>query len=153
MAEKISFGDIARRTLGIALFTFIPGTGVGAGVEFMTNGSDPNYALAAIQGGINAAFSAYTTVLIFLGVQLAWNGKMTSKDVETGFRQAAAKAAEDNEELQDALALSEKGEFNYSDLNFDSDDELFGDDPDDDKDGDDDDNVAPATPTPPYSLN
>lgn len=153
MADKITFGDIARRTIGIAMFTFIPGTGVGAGVEFMTNAGDPNYALAAIQGGINAALSAYTTVLIFLGVQLAWNGKMTSKDVETGFRQAAAKAAEDNEELQDMLALSEKGEFNYSDLNFDSDDELFGDDPDDDKDGDDDEDKSPATPTPPYSLN
>ncbi len=132
MNDKITFGDIARRTLGIALFTFIPGTGVGAGVEFMTNGGDPNYALAAIQGGINAAFSAYTTVLIFLGVQLAWNGKMTSKDVETGFRQAAAKAADDNEELQDMLSLSEKGEFDYDDLAFDGDDELDGDDDEDD---------------------
>lgn len=150
MTDKVRFGDIARRTLGIALFTFIPGTGVGAGVEFMTNGTDPNYALAAIQGGINAAFSAYTTVLIFIGVQLAWNGKMTSKDVETGFRQAAAKAAEENEDLQETLKLSEKGEFNYSDLNFDSDDELFGDDPDDDKDGDD---GTPAPTATPYSLN
>jgi len=137
MNEKIKFGDIARRTLGIALFTFIPGTGVGAGVEFMTNGTDPNYALAAIQGGINAAFSAYTTVLIFLGVQLAWNGKMTSKDVETGFRQAAAKAAEDNEELQATLKLSEKGEFDYDDLAFDGDDDL---------DGDDDEDEAEVTP-------
>lgn len=129
--DKVSFKDIAKRAVGIAMFTFIPGTGVGAGVEFLTNGTDPNYALAAIQGGINAAFSAYTTVLIFLGVQLTWNGGVTKKDVETGFRQAAAKAAEDNEDLQNMLKLSEKGEFDYDDLAFDGDEDLDGDDDED----------------------
>ena len=108
--------DASIRSLGVALFTFVPGTGIGAGVEAITNPAEANYALAAVQGGMTAALSAYTTVLIFIGVQMTWNGRLTRKDVEAGFRQAAAKAAEDNEAVQDALALSEKGSFEYGDL-------------------------------------
>lgn len=112
----MTFGQISRHVLGIAMFTFVPGTGVGAGVELFTNPMEANYALAAIQGGITAALSAYTTVIIFLGVQLAWNGKLTYADWIMGFRQAAAKAADGNESVADALSLSEKGSFDYDDL-------------------------------------
>lgn len=116
MDEKMTFRQILRHTLGIAMFTFVPGTGVGAGVELFTNPAEANYALAAVQGGMTAALSAYTTVIIFLGVQLAWNGKLTYGDWIMGFRQAAAKAADGNEEVTNALKVSEKGSFDFADF-------------------------------------
>jgi hypothetical protein len=45
--------------------------------------------------------------------------------VTNAFRAAVSKAAEDNEQLQDALKVEERGDFDFDDLVFDGDDDLY----------------------------
>jgi hypothetical protein len=85
--------QIILRTVGIALMSFIPGMGIGAAA----NHGD------WVMGGIIATGTALSTVIIYLGVVLTWSGTWTTKDVETAYRAAAAKAAEGNDEVKEAL--------------------------------------------------
>lgn len=117
--------QIVARALGLFLATFFAGTGVGS---IATNG---DWWLGSIIG-VGTAFAA---VLTMLGVSLTWQGSLDSKDVANAFRAAVAKAAESNENLEAALKVEEDGDFTFEDVEFDdSDDELYGDDPDDDSD-------------------
>lgn len=140
--------NILLRALGLLFATFFAGTGVGA---IATNGD-------WVLGSLIGVGSAFAVVLTTIGVTLAWSGTLDAKDVANAFRAAVAKAAEGNENLEAALKVEEDGDFTFEDVNWDSDDELFGDDPDDDKEGDDDDDdapvapVAPVAPANPYSL-
>lgn len=81
------------RSIGIVLMTFIPGMGIGAAAA----GGD------WIMGGVIATGTSFATVIIYLGVVLTWSGRWSEKDVATAFRNAASKAAEGNEAVQDAL--------------------------------------------------
>jgi hypothetical protein len=56
---------------------------------------------------------------------------LNAQDVANAFRAAVAKAAEGNENLEAALKIKEDGDFTFEDVNWDSDDELDGDDDDD----------------------
>lgn len=136
------FKQIIIRSLGLLFATFFAGTGVGA---IATDGD-------WLTGSIIGVGSAFAVVLTTIGVSMAWQGFADDKDIANAFRAAVAKAAEGNDNLKEALKVEEDGDFGFDDVNWDSDDELFGDDPDDDKDGDDDDDT-PATPANPYSLN
>lgn len=133
---KDLFKNILARALGLLLATFFAGTGVGA---IATNGD-------WLLGSIIGVGSAFAVVLTTLGVTLAWSGNLDLKDVANAFRAAVAKAAEGNENLEAALRVEEDGDFTFEDVNWDSDDELFGDDPDDDKEGDIEEDETPATP-------
>jgi len=114
--------QILARALGLFLATFFAGTGVGS---IATNG---DWWLGSIIG-VGTAFAAVATML---GVSLTWQGKIDGQDVANAFRAAVAKAAESNENLEAALKVEEDGDFTFDDVEFDdSDDELFGDDPDD----------------------
>lgn len=114
--------QIVARAFGLFLATFFAGTGVGS---IATNG---DWFLGSIIG-VGTAFAA---VLTMLGVSLTWTGKLDSQDVANAFRAAVAKAAEGNENLEKALKVEEDGDFDWDDVEFDdSDDELYGDDPDD----------------------
>jgi hypothetical protein len=135
--------SIIVRALGLLFATFFAGTGVGA---IATDGD-------WFTGSIIGVGSAFAVVLTTIGVSMAWQGSADEKDIANAFRAAVAKAAEGNENLEAALKVEEDGDFTFDDVNWDSDDELFGDDPDDDKDGDDDGDATPATPAAPYSLN
>lgn len=85
--------QIVKRTIGIALMSFIPGMGIGAAA----NHGD------WIMGGIIATGTSLSTVIIYLGVVLTWSGTWTTKDVETAYRAAAAKAAESSDDVKEAL--------------------------------------------------
>jgi hypothetical protein len=85
--------SIVLRSIGIVLMTFIPGMGIGA----VAAGGD------WMMGGIIATGTSFATVVIYLGVVLAWSGNWSEADVQTAFRAAASKAAENNEDVQAAL--------------------------------------------------
>jgi hypothetical protein len=90
---KNIFKGVLLRSLGIALMSFIPGMGIGAAAA---NGN-------WFVGGIIATGTAFSTVILYLGVVLTWSGTITAKDIETAFRSAAAKSAEGNDDVKEAL--------------------------------------------------
>lgn len=84
--------DIAIRTLGVAMFSFPVGMGVGA-----------VFAHNWFTGGAIAFVSTMLLVTSALGVVLAWRGKATGMDVQEAFRTATAKAGEDNDIISDLV--------------------------------------------------
>jgi len=107
--------DIIFRAIGLFLATFFAGTGVGS---IATNG---DWMLGSIIG-VGTAFAA---VLTMLGVSLTWQGTLNANDVSNAFRAAVAKAAEGNENLQNALKVEKDGDFDFDDVVFDGDDDLY----------------------------
>jgi hypothetical protein len=107
--------DIIFRAVGLFLATFFAGTGVGS---IATNG---DWMLGSIIG-VGTAFAA---VLTMLGVSLTWQGTLNADDVANAFRAAVAKAAEGNENLQKALEVEKDGNFDFDDVDFDGDDDLY----------------------------
>lgn len=97
------------RTLGVILFAFIPGMAVGGPT------------VGWFWGGITGVLTVLSSIVIFFGIQLAWAGTLTDKDIEKGFRNAVAKAAEDDPELMKALEVSKDDEINFDDINWDAD--------------------------------
>jgi hypothetical protein len=111
--------DIIVRAVGLLFATFFAGTGVGA---IATNG---DWVLGSIIG-VGAAFAI---VLTTLGVAMTWSGKLTLADIQNAFRTAVAQTAEGNENLQKAMEVTEDGDFDWDDVEFeDSDDDLFDED-------------------------
>ena len=84
--------DIALRTLGVAMFSFPMGMGVGAVIS-------KNW----VAGGAIAFASTMLIAISGLGVVLAWRGRISSGDVQEAFRTATAKAGEDNEMVKDFI--------------------------------------------------
>jgi hypothetical protein len=84
--------DIAIRTLGVAMFSFPVGMGVGAVIS-----ND------WIKGGAIAFTSSILIAISGMGVILAWRGRITQHDVQEAFRTATAKAGEDNELVQEFI--------------------------------------------------
>jgi hypothetical protein len=82
--------DIAIRTLGVAMFSFPVGMGVGAVIS-----ND------WIKGGAIAFTSTILIAVSGMGVILAWRGRITGHDVQEAFRTATAKAGEDNQLVQE----------------------------------------------------
>lgn len=107
--------DIILRAIGLFLATFFAGTGVGS---IVTNG---DWLLGSIIG-VGTAFAA---VLTMLGVSLTWSGGLNRQDVANAFRAGVAKAAEGNENLQNALKVEQDGKFDFDDVVFDGDDDLY----------------------------
>lgn len=118
---KELFKTIIARAFGLLLATFFAGTGVGA---IATNGD-------WVLGSLIGVGSAFAVVLTTIGVTLAWSGTLNPQDVANAFRAAVAKSAENNENLEAALKVKQDGNFDFDDVNFDSDDELNEDDDDD----------------------
>lgn len=112
---------ILARAVGLLLATFFAGTGVGA---IATNGD-------WVLGSLIGVGSAFAVVLTTIGVTLAWSGTLNPQDIANAFRAAVAKSAEGNENLEAALKVKQDGNFDFDDVNFDSDDELNEDDDDD----------------------
>jgi hypothetical protein len=111
--------DLLIRAVGLLFATFFAGTGVGA---IATNG---DWVLGSIIG-VGAAFAI---VLTTLGVAMTWSGKLTLADIQNAFRTAVAQTAEGNENLQKAMEVTEDGDFDWDDVEFeDSDDDLFDED-------------------------
>lgn len=100
--------DIIVRAVGLLFATFFAGTGVGA---IATNG---DWFLGSIIG-VGAAFAI---VLTTLGVSMTWTGGLGLKDIQNAFRTAVAQTAEGNENLQKALEVTEDGDFDFDDVEF-----------------------------------
>jgi hypothetical protein len=113
---------ILARAFGLLLATFFAGTGVGA---IATNGD-------WVLGSLIGVGSAFAVVLTTIGVTLAWSGTLNPQDIANAFRAAVAKAADGNENLEAALKVKKDDNFDFDDVNFDSDDDLNEDDDDDD---------------------
>jgi hypothetical protein len=75
--------DIFKRSLGLAMISFLPSGGIGTafGADFIMSGSI----------GFGAIFSIVMTVL---GVELASTSGITSEGIDTAFKQAVTKAQE-----------------------------------------------------------
>ena len=110
---KETIKQILIRSLGLVLATAFGGTAVGAAL------GDP------LMGTLIGIGSAFAVVLTMIGVSVAWSGELTEQSVTNAFRAAVSKAAEDNEQLQDALKVEKDGNFDFDDVVFDGDDDLY----------------------------
>jgi len=61
------------RSVGVVLFAFIPGMAVGG----------PS--VGWFWGGIIGCATVFSSIIIFMGVQLAWDANITDADIEKGF--------------------------------------------------------------------
>lgn len=87
------FKNIAVRVAGLAMMTFLPGMGIGAVI-----------AKDWLTGGAIAFGTACATVVVYIGVALAWSGKASDFDIQEAFRTATAKAGETNDQVHAAIA-------------------------------------------------
>jgi hypothetical protein len=110
--------NILTRFIGVILFAFIPGMASGAATG-----------IGPILGGFNGVATVVSSIIIYFGVQLAWDANISDEDVEKGFRAAVAKQAADNKDVAAAVEtsakdISELDDFgDLSDLFDDEDDE------------------------------
>jgi hypothetical protein len=117
---KQTIKQLLIRSIGLILATAFGGTAVGAAL------GDP------IMGTLIGVGSAFAVVLTMIGVSVAWSGELTEQSITNAFRAAVSKAAEDNEQLKDALLVEKDGEFDFDDVVFDGDDDLYEPDAKDD---------------------
>lgn len=92
------------RSLGVVLFAFIPGMAVGG----------PS--VGWFWGGVIGCATVFSSIIIFFGVQLAWDANLTDSDIEKGFRAAVAKQADDNPDIKAAVATSADDSVDFSDF-------------------------------------
>jgi hypothetical protein len=111
--------EIAIRSVGVVMFAFIPGMAIGA--------STP---VGWFWGGVVAVAGVYSSIIIFFGVQLAWDAQISDEDIAKGFRAAVAKQANENEDVRKAVEDQSKEYNSFDDIVFDGDDDLYDDEPD-----------------------
>ena len=112
MLKKIK--EVAIRSLGVVMFAFIPGMAIGA--------STP---VGWFWGGVVAVAGVYSSIIIFFGVQLAWDANISDEDIAKGFRAAVAKQAAENEDIKAAVETNLQSFDSFSDIDFDGDDDLY----------------------------
>jgi hypothetical protein len=96
--------QILIRSIGVIMFAFLPGAAVGG----------PTVGWFA--GGMVGVGTVFASIIIFFGVQLAWDAMISDEDIEKGFRAAVAKQAEDNPEIKEALQTSASDTLDMSDF-------------------------------------
>lgn len=87
--------NILKRSIGIILFAFIPGMAAGAPT------------VGWLLGGVTGVLTVFSSIIIYFGVQLAWDAEISQSDIEKGFRAAVAKAASENKDIAAATQLTE----------------------------------------------
>ena len=85
------------RSVGVILFAFIPGMASGAATG-----------IGPIMGGFTGVATVFSSIIIYFGVQLAWDAEISQTDIEKGFRAAVAKQSEANPEVKEATDLTTK---------------------------------------------
>ena len=106
--------QVLVRSIGVVMFAFIPGAAVGG----------PSVGWVA--GGFIGVATVFSSIIIYFGVQLAWDAMISDEDIEKGFRAAVAKQSANNDEIKEALASSANDTPDLSD--FGDLDELAADD-------------------------
>lgn len=99
--------NMLTRFIGVILFAFIPGMASGAATG-----------IGPILGGLNGVATVVSSIIIYFGVQLAWDANISDQDIEKGFRAAVAKQAEDNPDIKAALATSADDTIDFEDFDF-----------------------------------
>lgn len=106
--------NILIRSIGVVMFAFIPGMAVGGPT------------VGWFMGGLIGVATVFSSIIIFFGVQLAWDAMISESDIEKGFRAAVAKQANENEDIKAAVEEQSKSYDDFDDIEFDdSDDELY----------------------------
>jgi hypothetical protein len=103
--------QILVRSLGLTLATFFGGTAIGAVAG--------NWWMGSLIG----VGSAFAVVLTTIGVAVAWKGTLELSDIQNAYRAAVAKS--DSEAVEDALKITEDGKFDFDDVVYDGDDDLY----------------------------
>lgn len=83
--------NILVRSIGVVMFAFLPGAAIGGPT------------VGWLMGGLVGVGTVFSSIIIFFGVQLAWDAMISDQDIEKGFRAAVAKQAEDNPDIKKAL--------------------------------------------------
>ena len=103
------FKNIVVRSIGVIMFAFIPGMAAGSTT------------VGWLQGGLIGVATVFSGIIIFFGVQLAWDAMISDDDIEKGFRAAVAK--QDSQAVKEAIATSKDDQIDWADV-ADFDDEL-----------------------------
>lgn len=97
--------DILTRSAGVFMFAFLPGAAIGSVSS-----------IGWLVGGLVGVGTVLSPILIFFGVQLAWDASVSSQAIEKGFRAAVAKHAETNAEVKSAVEASANETLEWDDL-------------------------------------
>jgi hypothetical protein len=108
---KETIKQLLIRSVGLILATFFGGTAVGA------------VAGSWWMGSLIGVGSAFAVVLTTIGVAVAWKGSLEVSDLQNAFRAAVAKS--DSEAVEDALKVTQDGKFDFDDVVYDGDDDLY----------------------------
>lgn len=100
--------QILIRSIGLTLATFFGGTAIGAVAG--------NWWMGSLIG----VGSAFAVVLTTIGVAVAWKGSLELNDIQNAYRAAVAKS--DSEAVEDALKVTQDGDFDFDDIEFDDED-------------------------------
>jgi hypothetical protein len=106
--EKLK--SILVRSIGVVMFAFIPGMAVGGPT------------VGWFMGGLIGVATVFSSIIIFFGVQLAWDAMISQEDIEKGFRAAVAKQAGENEEIRKAVEEQSVDYADFDDIEFDDSD-------------------------------
>jgi len=87
--------NLIKRTIGVIMFAAIPGMATGA-----ASGIGP------ILGALNGVMTVFSSIIIYFGVQLAWDATISNEEIEKGFRAAVAKQSANDPEIKKALEES-----------------------------------------------
>lgn len=96
------FKNILIRSIGVIMFAFIPGMAAGSTT------------VGWLQGGLIGVATVFSGIIIFFGVQLAWDASISDNDIEKGFRAAVAK--QDSAAVKEAIETSKDDEINWDDF-------------------------------------
>jgi hypothetical protein len=110
--------QILVRSLGLVMATAAGGTAIGA------------VAGDWLMGSLIGVGSAFMVVMTTIGVAVAWKGSLELSDIQNAYRAAVAKS--DSEAVEDALKVTKDGNFDFDDVVFDGDDDLYEPDAKDD---------------------
>jgi hypothetical protein len=89
--------NLIKRSIGVIMFAAIPGMATGAATG-----------IGPLLGAANGVATVFASIIIYFGVQLAWDANISEEDVEKGFRAAVAKQAADNKDVAAAVETAAK---------------------------------------------
>lgn len=108
---KETLKQLLIRSIGLLMATAFGGTAIGA------------VAGDWLMGTLIGVGSAFAVVITTIGVAIAWKGSLEVSDIQNAYRAAVAKS--DSEAVEDALKVTQDGNFDFDDVDFDGDEDLY----------------------------